>query len=214
MSGVHLQPRLRERGDVRRDPACMAAIPDPRARLAHERAAVRDQAEPQVPVGRQRRRPGEAAGADEGIAAHQRARGRDRIRLEQERRELVRCEPAGPELRQQLAGRAPVVADRRRAAEADDRVGVLGDRVALRGELARLPGVVGVQQRDPVALAELRERGLARRRGAVAALVADDGVRVGRALLLERRPHGLVQERRRRQNGDDQPNPHSGSVSG
>ena len=212
---VDLQPRLRERGDVRGNAARVTAVPDPRARLAHER--------------RRRPRPGAATGpsrtpaapappnppaltsASRRTSALEVGIGFDSNRSGASSSARAAGRPGAPAAARRSGARPRRPPSRGRSRR--PRPGA-GDRVALRGELARLPGVVGVQQRDPVALAELRERGLARRRGAVAALVADDGVCVGRALLLERRPHGLVQERRRRQNRDYQPNPHSGSVSG
>ena len=83
---------------------------------------------------------------------------------------------AGRQLRQPLAGRPAVGPHRHSAAEAQDSVRVASDRLPLGRELARLPRVVGIEQRDPVAILQLGERCLPRLRWARAVLVMDDGV--------------------------------------
>ena len=83
-----------------------------------------------------------------------------------------------------------------------------GDRLALGRELSRLPCVVRVQQRDPIAVPDPRERGITSRGGPLAALVVDDGLLVRRAGLVERRPKRFVEERRWWFDGDDQADAH------
>ena len=120
---------------------------------------------------------------------------------------------SGPHLRQLLSRGPAAFVHRRRAAEAEDGLRILRDRLALGRQLARLPSVVGIEQGDPVAFAELRQRGVAHRGRPVATRVVDDRVLVRRRLLVERRPERLVQERGRRFHGHDQADAHTGSVS-
>ena len=215
MRGVHLQHRLGHRGHVGRDAARVAAIADPRARLAHERAAAFHETQPEVPVGGERRRAREPAGLHERVAADEHARGGDRVRLVEHRRELGRAHAGRREARaaaRRWDGRPPptAVARPKHSTASGCRPIASSWAASLPGSQASSASSSAIQS-HPSSCCEPR---LPRRSGPLAALVAHHGVLVRRRIPFERRLERLVEEGRGRPHRQDQTNPHSGSVSG
>ncbi|HEX2084916.1 MAG TPA: glycosyltransferase, partial [Solirubrobacteraceae bacterium] len=158
---VDRELRAGQRRDVRRQRARAAPVRDDRLRDAHEARAGGPQPQPQVPVlGPVEVRREAARGLQRG-PSQQHARRADRVAVVG-RRELARRDLLPP-----LAGRPPVRPDDDRAPDGDVEV---RQRVELHPHAPGPPRVVGVAQRDRVALRrQRREAGRPRGRGPAAA---------------------------------------------
>ena len=106
MGSVQLELAAGEALDVGGQAAGVAAVADERLGQADEASAAGGEAQPEVPVLGYAHRGLEAAGRIDRGAAQHHARGRDRVGLVEQRRELVAGVQSGAQLGPALAGRA------------------------------------------------------------------------------------------------------------